>query len=196
MDALIRLDERLFLWVNNGWSSPGLDGLMSLATVAGQSVGWLFFGLVAILLWDGERRRSALLFVVAMAVGAAALHGVKQALPRDRPLKHFQSRIESGAVRVFAPHERLYHRSFPSGHSQAAFTAAGFFALRFRRRRALLYGAAAAVAVSRVYLAAHFPSDILAGSAMGWLAAWGTLTAWSPRPSGAADAGRTDEGAT
>jgi len=105
-------------------------------------------------------------------VAGALLHTVKQVAPRERPLKHFQQEIKSGKMVVNTPLYFLYHRSFPSGHSQAAFTSATFFALYIKRRRALLYSAAFMVAISRVYLGVHFVSDIIVGSLFGALIAW------------------------
>lgn len=170
---MIGLDEALFFWINNGWACPALDALMSLASVAGDAGMWTLFGLTAILFWDkAGRLRMALLFLAAMAVGGASLVAVKAIVDRDRPMERFKEEIRLGRAEIRAPLRPLFARSFPSGHSQAAFTAAAFFALSYRRHRALLYAAAAAVALSRVYLGAHFPLDILAGAALGWAAAW------------------------
>ena len=67
--------------------------------------------------------------------------------------------------------------SFPSGHTSAAFAMATVMSHelsdRFPRRRwvihSLFYGAASAVALSRVYQHAHWPSDVLIGAALGTL---------------------------
>jgi len=57
--------------------------------------------------------------------------------------------------------------SFPSAHSACAFAAAAVLARRWPRRWYLFYLAAAAVGGSRVLLLKHFPSDVLAGAALG-----------------------------
>jgi len=57
--------------------------------------------------------------------------------------------------------------SFPSGHATSAFAAAGVVAALHPRLRAPVIGLAALVAVSRVYLGVHYPSDVLAGAALG-----------------------------
>ncbi len=57
--------------------------------------------------------------------------------------------------------------SFPSGHAATAFAAAGVVAALHPRLRLPALGLAALVAVSRVYLGVHYPSDVLAGGALG-----------------------------
>ncbi len=85
----------------------------------------------------------------------------------------------NGALRVI-PDEHVRGRSsYPSGHA-AAISALLAPMLWIARRRAIRVGALALAALcvySRVYLAAHFPSDALAGAAIG--AATGTLVAWA-----------------
>ena len=62
--------------------------------------------------------------------------------------------------------------SFPSAHSIAAFSVATIFARRYRDHRWVpwvAYGAATLVGFSRVTLQAHFPSDVFAGAAFGYV---------------------------
>jgi undecaprenyl-diphosphatase len=57
--------------------------------------------------------------------------------------------------------------SFPSGHSATSFAGAvvlGQFAPRYR---AVFYGLATAIAVSRVYVGVHYPLDIVGGALLG-----------------------------
>jgi membrane-associated phospholipid phosphatase len=57
--------------------------------------------------------------------------------------------------------------SFPSAHSTTSFTAAGVY--RSLLPAPLLYGAAVSLALSRLYLGVHYPSDLVAGAALGTL---------------------------
>lgn len=59
--------------------------------------------------------------------------------------------------------------SFPSGHTSAAFLVAGAMAFALPWTAWLMYPWALAVGISRVILGVHFPTDTLAGAAMGLL---------------------------
>ena len=62
--------------------------------------------------------------------------------------------------------------SFPSGHTIAAFSIATVFARRYGRHRWVpwvAYGGASLIGFSRITLQAHFPSDVFAGAAFGYM---------------------------
>jgi membrane-associated phospholipid phosphatase len=61
--------------------------------------------------------------------------------------------------------------SFPSDHAAAAWAIAGIVAHEYPSPlvKFLSYGAATAVSVSRIKAEQHFPSDVVVGSALGWL---------------------------
>jgi undecaprenyl-diphosphatase len=126
--------------------------------------------LVVAFFWLAGMRHAAVYVAIAV-IGAGLLSaGLKQAFDRPRP--------------DLVPHgQHVYTSSFPSGHSilsAAVYLTLGLVASRFvprRRLKALLLTAAAlvtaAVGASRVYLGVHWPSDVLAGWAVG--AAWALL---------------------
>ncbi|MDH4183791.1 MAG: phosphatase PAP2 family protein [Nitrospinota bacterium] len=171
---MTQLNDALFLWINHRFASPLMDGFMTFITVTGDSAVVLSFGLLALALWSRTPRRAAMLFLAAMALGGGIMHGVKQSLPKDRPLAHFEERIAKGELTVRTPYMELYHRTFPSGHTQSAFTAAVFLALAFRGfyPAAALITWAALVGFSRIYIGVHFPMDVAAGALLGGLCGW------------------------
>jgi undecaprenyl-diphosphatase len=73
--------------------------------------------------------------------------------------------------------------SMPSGHALTAFAAAGVVAALHPRLRVPALAAAGLVALSRVYLGVHFPSDVVAGAVAGLAVAALVLAAraWRPR---------------
>jgi membrane-associated phospholipid phosphatase len=62
--------------------------------------------------------------------------------------------------------------SFPSGHSTLVFSAAAALSYCFPRGRPLFIGIACLTAIARVVQEAHFWSDVLFGSALGWTVTW------------------------
>lgn len=69
--------------------------------------------------------------------------------------------------------EQLLNHSFPSGHTLSAFVVAAVILLSPRPPRAaavLALSGAVLVGLSRIAVGAHWPTDVLAGAAGGWLA--------------------------
>jgi undecaprenyl-diphosphatase len=100
--------------------------------------------------------------------------------------------IQAGSVSVHVQFEPLRQFSMPSGHATLAFAAGTALALLHGRYAALFLGAAALVALSRIYVGAHFPLDVVVGAAVGagvaiaahflWYGRWRSVdTAPGPR---------------
>jgi len=143
---------------------PWLDAVMTASTWLG-SLAVLLPCAAAVGMWQWRRGRSCGAFLVVAAVcGAAVLaHAGKLLVARPRPDLH--------AALVSMPPDL----SFPSAHTLqiAAFASAWVLAAHPRPAAAAAVAAAvtiALVAVSRVYLQVHYPSDVAVAAVAG--AAW------------------------
>ncbi|WP_139826403.1 phosphatase PAP2 family protein [Derxia lacustris] len=148
--------------VINDAARPLSDRALSLLTYCGDTVPALL-----LLAPFAHRFRQLVWFaVVAALVATLFTHGLKPVINLPRP----PAVLAADAFRlVGSPYQRV---SFPSGHSVTAFVTAAVLAWHVRQRwlRALLMGAAALVALSRVAVGAHWPVDTLGGAALGLLA--------------------------
>ncbi|MBL9161131.1 MAG: phosphatase PAP2 family protein [Planctomycetaceae bacterium] len=143
-----------------------------MTALGGVAVLSLITATVVSFFWLASMRRAAIYVAIAGAGAILLATALKQSFDRPRP--------------DLVPHgSMVYTSSFPSGHSTmaaAVYLTLGMVASRFvprRRLKILLIGVAmlvtGAVGVSRVYLGVHWPSDVLAGWAVG--ASW-ALVCW------------------
>ena len=163
MNAL-ELDRRLLVTMRTRGHARWLERALNRYSRTGEHAAcWFALGSAgAVLDRDPERRarwRRGLKVVGAAYVGNYA---VKVLVRRRRPEL-------PGLPQLTATVSGL---SFPSAHTTTSFAAASAFRGLLPAR--LLYGAAAIFAFSRPYLGVHYPSDVLAGAALGTTIA----TAW------------------
>ncbi|WP_028746502.1 phosphatase PAP2 family protein [Rhizobium mesoamericanum] len=162
--------------------APPLISIAGHVTDVGR-LAWILAGLSTILatsylvrrrLWKARRRFRMVYFgqmtaYVALAVlfTSIAANILKYAIGRARPLIYDQEGIFS-----FAPFNMDFmHQSFPSGHSAnigALFVA---LALLFPRFRLGFIGIGLWLGATRIIIGVHYPSDVVAGLALGaWVA--------------------------
>jgi undecaprenyl-diphosphatase len=144
---------------------------IALSRIGQLGLVWIAIAIVLAVLW----RRPSLFFTVVVAdVIADVLAELGKALfDRHRP---FETQLGPPS----ATH------SFPSGHSATAFACATVLASFAPRWRGPFFLLAALIALSRVYNALHYPTDVLAGGALGALVGLAVLRAskrgWRLRP--------------
>lgn len=165
---LVLLDAKVAAWLHahaTNETAAFLYAVTTLHSTVGTTLMAVAFGIV---LWRLRERYWLLTLALAMGGGMALNLLLKQAYARARP--HFDD-----------PWVTLHSYSFPSGHTaaatllygvMAAFLVAHFY--DWRQRAACLTGAFLAVALvafSRMYLGAHYLSDIVAAtcSSVVWL---------------------------
>jgi membrane-associated phospholipid phosphatase len=160
------LDAAVFLRINVHGPHPAiLDRLMSLGTQLGNvTTAAVLAGLALVT----GNRRLAIEIVLGVISLWLIVETVKALADRTRPYRVFaQTRIVGW--RAVGP-------SFPSGHTSQAFFLASLFAHHFQFnlwQTILLYGLAALVGFTRMYVGAHYPRDVLGGMIVGWV--WGVI---------------------
>lgn len=154
--------------------APWLDEVMRLASAAAQG-GALWFVLAAIGGITPARRAAAWRLLLTLVLTYVVVDVVlKPAVGRPRPFEVLSGLQLLGAMPSGA--------SFPSGHAARAFAGAIAGGRLYPALRWALWPAAVLVAVSRVYLGAHWPSDVVAGSVVGAACAWFVLGGLARRP--------------
>jgi membrane-associated phospholipid phosphatase len=161
-----RVDVWAFLFINlRGQRPVWLDRMMLGFTQIGSGIAALALGLILFL--AGERLLAYELILGTLTLWIV-VELVKALVRRPRPINRVtQARI------IGYP---ASGRSFPSGHTSQAFFIATMIALHFQANAwvvILLYTIAVLVGITRMYVGAHYPRDVLAGAILGCV--WGLL---------------------
>jgi membrane-associated phospholipid phosphatase len=168
VDAILRAGVVWVLWLQQ--FSPALDGLMVALTLPGEVVFYL--ALFPLLYWCVDRRLAArltLLCILSLNLNAWA----KEIVAQPRPYQ-YDPRVK--------PLREAAGGGLPSGHTQNTVAVWGYLAAWARRPwiTALFVALLVLVPLSRLYLGAHFPSDLVGGYLLGALLLWLAWRAEAP----------------
>jgi len=154
-----RHERRLCLALNRWAARAAVVRLFRLASRLGDGVAWYVLMLLLVLLGGRSGLHAALHMVAIGTVSALLYRSLKQWTRRPRPF-----RAHADIVAYVAPLDEF---SFPSGHTLHA---SGFTCVAVAWFPALAPGLvpfALLVAVSRIVLGVHYPSDVLAAAVLG-----------------------------
>jgi hypothetical protein len=140
----------------NVTASNGLTGIL-LGTPAVLFVAGQFGG-------NAHARETGILAGEALLNGLAVEQGVKLMTWRERP------QVDDSKGKFFQGDAGI-DSSFPSSHSVLAWSSAAVIADEYPSRKVqfAVYTLATGVSLTRVLGQQHFPSDVLVGSALGWM---------------------------
>ena len=164
---MLDFDSRVLHAIYGGAQGPWGSAMTAL-TIVGS--GWTALALLPLMAWRRTRLVASGL-AAAILVQATAVWALKLVVGRVRPWI---------ALGLPAPPGAPHDPSFPSGHAAGSFCVAAFLvvvlppsaAVPWRGRVIVRNGRRrrhALIATSRVYLGAHYPTDVMAGALLGSL---------------------------
>jgi membrane-associated phospholipid phosphatase len=153
---MVSLDERVLRAARTCGHSPASERAVARFSRLGEHGGvWLAIGAAGAAL-DRARRDRWRRAAGAIATTYALNTAIKLLVRRRRP------RVAGLPALARTPTAL----SFPSAHASTAFAGALLYS-RLGLDARLLYTLASGLSLSRVYLGVHYPSDVLAGAALG-----------------------------
>ena len=172
------MDQAIFHLINQRWTSPALDLFMAALSDSEIWKPLLIAIALSALFFGGFKARAFIVCLLLSLLIAELFTGIlKSAVDRHRP-KHVQ-RVRMVELQKARPKFMTLFKkptirnsdqsdrgrsgpSFPSGHVTNNTVIAVYCTLFYRRRGWLYWIITAAVGYSRIYLGAHWPSDVLA----------------------------------
>src|SRR5881396_260936 len=148
--------------------TPALRSFMRYVSLFGDWPSHVAVGLLLLAIaWIRDSKKWTRIFLamlIAMSLAGVTGHVIKRTIPRPRPSVHTD-------MRWGGPHFSTKYHSFPSGHVGAS--TAFFGTLIFARRRIGLACLAIPILIgfSRMYIGAHYLSDVVCAAVLGFFCA-------------------------
>lgn len=161
LEAVTTWDASVITAIYENVHSAFLTMFFRIVTLLGEG-GIFWIAVAVILLFFKKTRRSGICIGASLLIGVIVGNGIiKNVVARPRPYDAIAG-IESVV-------SHLSDYSFPSGHSLCCFEAATALATNRTKWAIPAYVGAVLVAVSRLFLFVHYPTDVICGALLGVL---------------------------
>jgi membrane-associated phospholipid phosphatase len=148
--------------------NPAMRSFMRYVSILGDWPLHLALGLLLLAVaWISDSKKWTRIFLamlIAMAIAGLTGHVIKRTIPRPRPSVHAE-------MRWGGPHFSSKYHSFPSGHVGASTAFFCTLLLASRRIGLACLPIPIVIAFSRMYLGAHYLSDVVCAAVLGILCA-------------------------
>ena len=165
MNWLFELDGTILLWIQEHIRNARWDKAVIFITDLGNA-GWFWLAVCALLFLLPSCRKVGLAGFAALFIGFLITNlCLKNMVARIRPYELVEGLTYIG--------KRPSDFSFPSGHATCSMAASVVLFVKLPKK----YGIAAlvlgiAICLSRLYVGVHYPTDVLAGMAIGTVSAF------------------------
>ena len=168
MDTISQLDQNILLFIQEYIRHDWMDWLWKGITHLGDfGIFWIL--LTIVLLIPKKTRKAGVASALALIIGTLITNvAIKNVVARIRPYEVIQE--------LELMFEKQKDFSFPSGHTCASFASAfaiyrckEVFPKKWRIAAMVL---ATLIALSRLYVGVHYPTDVLGGLIVGLFSGW------------------------
>jgi undecaprenyl-diphosphatase len=172
LKSLDTIDRTILLWMHGKHNSI-FDQLMPFITNEDNWIIPIFLLIVFLGFKAGKKGKISLaLLILALALtDSICAQILKPLFERVRP-----SHLSMDGLNLLVPKGGKW--SMPSNHAANIFSLAVVLSYFYNRMKIPLFVLASLIALSRVYVGVHYPSDVIVGGLLGYAIGWFTITLW------------------
>jgi undecaprenyl-diphosphatase len=158
---MMNWELKFMKWADGWWSASVLDHVLPWLTYLGSHYAVILFIIVS---WIITKQRKVFRHLVLLyAIQSAVIYSLKFLIQRQRPFLFLEmaSKLSKGPGEILDP-------SFPSAHADFSFMMATLLAAWFPRYWIIFFIIAGFIGWTRIYLGVHYPTDVIAGTLLGY----------------------------
>lgn len=157
--SLKKFDDFFIKLINSKMKRRHLDTFMYNITHLGGVVFTSLFVIFTIIFSIKNSRYIGFELLTSLMICQSIVYSLKLILSRERPYNILEH------LNTFGIEMKDY--SFPSGHTAASFSIATTISLNLPNLSIYIFTFAIIIAISRIYLGVHYPTDVAAGMILG-----------------------------